>query len=278
MALLAVAQMCSTEDCESNFTTCAKLVARAKSRGAALVALPENFAYLAEEDGSAAKVMVPLDDDWPRRYFALAREHGIWICFGGFPERGPDETHAFNAHIVVDDRGAVRDVYRKLHLFDIDLTGGPSLRESKAIAAGDQMVVTGSPVGQLGLSVCYDLRFPELYVSLTQRGAQVLLIPAAFTATTGKAHWEVLLRARAIETQTFVAAAAQWGRHNARRHSHGHAMIIDPWGAILAQCGEGEGLAVAEVDLDYLRDVRRRLPVFDHRRRDVYGRVGGGEG
>jgi predicted amidohydrolase len=274
MALLAVGQMCSTEDRDANYETCDQLIGEAKQRGAALVSLPENFSFLGEEDGSSSKVMVPLEDEWPQRFFALAKKHEVWVSFGGFAERGPDDEHAYNSHIIVDDKGEVRSVYRKMHLFDMDLPGGPSLRESKAIAAGDEMVVADSPVGELGLSICYDLRFPEMYLSLAKRGAKVLLVPAAFTATTGKAHWETLLRARAIETQTFVAAAAQWGRHNRRRHSHGQAMIIDPWGAVIARCSEGTGLAVADVDMSYLEDVRARLPVFEHRRTDVYGTVG----
>jgi predicted amidohydrolase len=129
-------------------------------------------------------------------------------------------------------------------------------------------------VGKLGLSICYDLRFPEQYVALTKLGAEVLLIPAAFTATTGKAHWETLLRARAIENQCYVAAAAQYGVHNIRRHSHGEAMIIDPWGAVVARCSDGVGIAVADVDLDYLADVRGRIPCPQHRRPEVYGDVG----
>lgn len=272
--LIAVGQMTATSDVEENLRTSARLVNEAKERGATLLSLPECFAFIGEKDTDLLGFMRPLDDELVARYRQLAREHGLWLSLGGFQERAGDGQRANNAHLLVDDQGEVRRVYRKLHLFDVDLPDGTQLKESKATAPGDEIVVEDSPAGRLGLSVCYDLRFPELYLSMRGLGADVLLVPAAFTATTGKAHWETLLRARAIETQCYVAAAAQFGRHNARRESHGNAMIVDPWGAVVARCGEGTGVAVAAVDLDYLADVRRRIPVMEHRRPEVYGDVG----
>lgn len=275
MTRIAVAQMTSTHDVEANFEACRGLVAKAADRGARLVSLPENFAFLGEKDGDVRGFKRPLESELVQRYRALAVEHRVWLSLGGFAESGPDDEHAYNAHLLVDEQGELRAVYRKLHLFDVDLPDGTQLRESNGIAPGNELVVADSPVGKLGLSICYDLRFPELYLSLTKRGAEVLLIPAAFTAPTGKAHWEPLLRARAIENECYVAAAAQFGRHNARRESHGHAMIVDPWGAVIARCSDGTGVAVADVEPDYLAKVRARIPVMRHRRPEVYGEVGG---
>jgi predicted amidohydrolase len=171
---------------------------------------------------------------------------------------------------VVDHTGEGVAKYRKLHLFDVQLKNGSHYKESSCTAAGDALVVTDSPAGMLGLSICYDLRFPELYRHLAQEGARILVIPAAFTLHTGKEHWEPLLRARAIENQCYVVAAAQTGKHNDRRETYGHAMIIDPWGTVVAQCSDGPGLAVADVSAEFLDDVRRRIPVWTHRRTDVY--------
>ena len=268
-ALLAVGQMTSTADVEANLATCAALAKQAKERGAALLCLPENFAFMGAADGESLKIMEPLEGALFSRFRAIAKDHGLWVCFGGFPEKA-DEGRHHNAHVVIDDQGAIRSVYRKLHLFDVQL-GTSTYKESASVAPGKELVVTDGPVGKLGLSICYDLRFPELYLALAERGAQVLLVPAAFTLTTGKEHWEALLRARAIETQCYVAAAAQTGRHNDKRDTFGHAMIVDPWGTVVAQCRDGTGIAVAEVDLSFLESVRKRIPVWQHRRPDVYG-------
>lgn len=265
---LAVGQMTSTDDVEHNVAACDRLCAQAKERGAALLVLPENFAYVGRGDADTRAKMEPLDGPLFTRFRALAAKHGLWVSFGGFPEKKSD-THAYNAHVVVDDLGAVRAVYRKIHLFDVEI-GVSQYRESAAIAPGDQVVVVDAPVGALGLTVCYDLRFAELYGSLARRGAHTLLVPAAFTLLTGKEHWEVLLRARAIENECYVAAAAQTGRHNEKRDTYGHAMIIDPWGTVVAQCRDGEGVAVAEIDPAWLSTVRARIPVHQHRRPDVY--------
>jgi len=267
--LIAVGQMTSGDDVDRNLDACARLCRAAKQQGAALLSLPENFAFLGRGDGETLARMEPLDGPLFARFRALARDHQGWLSFGGFPERASD-THAHNAHVVVDDAGNIRAVYRKIHLFDVEL-GVSQYRESAAIMPGREVVVANSVVGRLGLSVCYDLRFPGLYQTMSARGAEVLLVPAAFTLMTGKEHWEPLLRARAIENQCFVAAAAQTGRHNDRRDTYGHAMIVDPWGTVVAQCRDGEGIAVATVDADWIATVRRRIPVHAHRRADVYG-------
>ena len=264
---LAVGQMTSTDDVEKNLAACDRLCAQAAAVNADVLVLPECFAFFGRGDGDLVKTMAPLDSPLFQRFQSLAKTHGLWVCFGGFPE-AHTETHAYNAHVVVDDNGVVRDVYRKIHLFDVVLPS-VTLKESAATSAGKDVVVAESPVGKLGLTVCYDLRFPELYRALAARGAEVLLVPAAFTLTTGKEHWEVLLRARAIENQCYVAAAAQTGRHNEKRESYGHAMIIDPWGTVIAQCRDGEGIAVADVDDAWQQSVRARIPVWQHRRPEL---------
>jgi predicted amidohydrolase len=266
--LIAVGQMTSGDDVDKNLDACARLCRAAKERHASLLVLPENFAFLGRGDGDTLARMEPLDGPLFSRFRALARDHGLWVSFGGFPERASD-THAHNAHVVVDDAGDIRAVYRKIHLFDVEL-GVSQYRESAAITPGRDVVVADSVIGRLGLSVCYDLRFPRLYQTMTARGAEVLLVPAAFTLLTGKEHWEPLLRARAIENECYVAAAAQTGRHNDKRDTYGHAMIIDPWGTVVAQCRDGEGVAVADVDVDWIATVRRRIPVLQHRRDELY--------
>jgi predicted amidohydrolase len=225
--------------------------------------------FLGRGDGDLVATMEPLEGPLFARFRHLAVEHGLEICFGGFPERHTD-THAWNSHVVVGVDGVVRSVYRKIHLYDVVLPS-LTLRESAATSPGQDLVIDESAVGRLGLTVCYDLRFPELYRALAARGAEVLLVPAAFTLTTGKEHWEVLLRARAIENQCYVAAAAQTGRHNEKRESYGHAMIVDPWGTVVAQCRDGEGIAVANIDRAFLEAIRARVPVWPHRRPDIYG-------
>lgn len=265
---IAVGQLTSGADVDVNLAACARLCAQAKERGALLLVLPENFAFMGKGDGETQKIMEPLSGPLFTRFRALAREHGLWVSFGGFPEKH-DESRAHNAHVLVDDQGEIRSVYRKIHLFDVEI-GVSQYRESAAINAGKDLVVADSPVGKLGLTVCYDLRFPELYGALRQHGAQVLMVPAAFTLVTGKEHWEVLLRARAIENQCYVAAAAQTGRHNEKRDTFGHALIVDPWGTVVAQCRDGEGVAVADVDAAWIDSVRGRIPVEKHRRPALY--------
>jgi deaminated glutathione amidase len=269
-AVVAVAQMTSSDDPDANYKVVASLCQQAQGAGAKLLLLPECFALFARHDGDAARLAEPLDGPWLSRYRQLARDHGLWLSCGGFPEQAPD-GRCYNAHVLLADSGDVVAHYRKIHLFDVDV-GTQRYRESTATAAGDNPCLVNTPFGQLGLTVCYDLRFPELYRTLAQAGADALFIPAAFTLTTGKEHWEPLLRARAIENQCYVLAAAQTGRHNDKRDTYGHAMIIDPWGTVVAQCRDGTGIAVATLDLSWVDEVRGRMPCAAHRRDDAYQR------
>jgi deaminated glutathione amidase len=267
---IAVGQMCASSDVEKNLEVVADLCARAKDRGCAMLFLPECFAFIGVKGTDALAVMEPLDGPLLGRYRELAARHRLWLSLGGFAEKGPDRNRRFNAHVIVNDAGEIQASYRKIHLFDVDMgdVNGPVLMESATAAAGETLVTCDSPAGKLGLTVCYDLRFPEMFARLRyELGCEVMLVPSAFTKPTGQAHWETLLRARAIETQSYVVAAAQAGVHSEGRASHGHAMIVDPWGKVVAELdGEETGIAVADVDLGYLKDVRSRIPVETHRR------------
>ncbi len=267
----AVVQLNSGEDVDRNLSAAEAFGREAAAAGAALVVMPENALYMGAEEGRGSVAGRYALGETPAgpcgdRMAALSRETGAWVLWGGVPEAREEDARTFNTAALVDERGVVVARYRKIHLFDIDLPGGPVLTESRNTAPGDALVVADSPVGRLGLSVCYDVRFPELYRGLVDGGATVLAVPAAFTATTGRAHWELLLRARAIESQSYVLAAAQWGAHPGGRTTWGHAMIVDPWGVVLAERAEGEGVALAEIDPGRTASVRASLPSLAHRR------------
>jgi predicted amidohydrolase len=259
--------MTSSDDVAANLAAAVAFVEQAAERGASLVALPENFAYLRRE-GAPIACAQGLEGEIVGRLRALARRLRVRILGGTFPEAAPDDGRVFNTSVLVSPAGEIEAVYRKIHLFDVDLAdrGGGVYRESAAIAPGKEVVVAQTPEAVVGLSVCYDLRFPELYRALAARGAQILAVPSAFTPETGKDHWEVLLRARAIENQAFVLAPAQCGRHDAARASHGRSLVIDPWGRVLAQGGDRPCLVVADCDLAELAEIRARLPALEHRR------------
>ena len=265
--LVAVLQTTSTDDVAANLAEARKLVAEAAERGAKLAALPENFAFLRPE-GAPIPCAQGLDGEIVGTLCELARAHGLWILGGTFPEHIPGSDRVHNTSVLVSAAGELAAVYRKIHLFDVDLraSGGRAYTESQTIAPGSEPVVAETPFGGLGLSICYDLRFPELYRTLAARGARFLAVPSAFTPETGKDHWEVLLRARAIENQCFVLAPAQCGRHSAERRSHGRSLIVDPWGLVLAQAADRPGVITAECHLEDQDRVRAALPVLLHRR------------
>jgi predicted amidohydrolase len=264
---VAAIQMTSTEDVERNLAIATRLSEEAIAEGATLVLLPECFALLGPEQSKLA-IAEALPEGGPilARFAALCRARSVEMVLGGFWERASDPKKVRNACVHLGPDGGVRAVYRKIHLFDVDLPDGTTLRESTTVEPGSKAIVSDAAFGKLGLSVCYDLRFPELYRALTDQGAIALAIPAAFTLTTGKDHWHVLLRARAIEAQCYVLAAAQTGRHFGQRVSYGHALICDPWGTILSECGEGEGYAIATIDPAVVERVRNSIPSLRHRK------------
>lgn len=274
MSLAAVIQLNGSSDIERNLRVTSELVRAAARAGATLIATPEATTYLGPHR-EKVQLAEPVDGPLHQRYGQLARELGVDLLVGSVAERGPDEgpdgpTRSWNTSLLFAPDGSLRATYRKLHLFDVDLeaAGGVRFFESERTLPGEEVVVADTSVGKLGLSICYDLRFPKLYQSLVDRGATLLAVPSAFTLMTGKDHWEVLLRARAIECQSWVLAPAQWGPHDDRglRRSYGHACIVDPWGTVVAQCGDGEGFCIAPISSGRVAEVRARMPVRSHRR------------
>ncbi|MEE2678306.1 MAG: carbon-nitrogen hydrolase family protein [Myxococcota bacterium] len=264
---VAIVQMNSTDDLPVNLAAAERLVGEAAALGARFVALPENFAYLRRE-GLRFPCAQGLDGDIVGAVRTWARRHGLRILGGTFPERVSGEDRVYNTSFLVSPEGEIEAVYRKIHLFDVRLGTGANFTESASIAPGSEVVVADTPEGGIGLSVCYDLRFPELYRAMLTVGHDVrfLCVPSAFMPQTGKDHWEVLLRARAIENQAFVVAPAQCGQHGEGRASYGRSLIIDPWGLILAQAGDRPGVIVADCDLEELARTRDRLPALQHRK------------
>jgi predicted amidohydrolase len=249
----------------------AELVARvreAAAGGAAMLFTPE-MSGLLDRDRARAMRHLHLQSDDPvlAAVRAAAKAAGIWVHLGSLALLAETGDKLVNRGFVIDEAGEIRASYDKIHLFDVDLPTGESWRESAAYERGGRAVVVDTPVGELGLSICYDLRFAGLYAALTNEGATILAIPAAFTVPTGEAHWHILMRARAIESGAFVVAAAQVGRHEDGRVTYGHSLVVDPWGKVLLDMGgEGPGLGFAELDQAALEEVRRRLPAIWHRR------------
>lgn len=264
-ALAAVVQMTSGGQKPRNLEVATGLVRKAAAQGAQLVALPENFSWLGPE-AQRPQAAEDLNGPTLTAMAALAKECAVHLLAGSILERGAPDGKLFNTSVLLGPNGAQLAVYRKIHLFDVELGDGQTYRESAKVAAGEQLVVVDTPLGKLGLSVCYDLRFPELYRRLLDDGATVLAVPSAFTAVTGKDHWHVLLRARAIENQCHVLAPAQGGTHETGRQTYGHALIVDPWGKVLAEVDRGEGFALAKIDSEVTRAVRQKLPALTHRR------------
>jgi len=263
--LAAAIQMASGPDRESNLARAASLIRAAADRGARLVVLPEVFAWRGpptEEPGQAEPIPGPTS----QAMALLARELDIHLCMGSILESVAGQTRAFNTSCLLGPDGRLLARYRKIHLFDVELPGRVATRESACRLPGSEPVVVPTPLGVLGLSVCYDLRFPELYRHLVRAGAEVLLVPSAFTAPTGAAHWEVLCRARAVENQCYVIAADQTGTSPHGHADWGDSLIADPWGRVIARAPDAEGVVIAEVDRGYLGRVRRELPCLTHAR------------
>ncbi len=263
--LAAAAQMTSTADRSRNLETAVRLVEEAADRGAKLVGLPENFGFMGPEAERIAGAET-LDGATISRLREVARGREIHVLAGSIAERVDEPGKTANTSVLIADDGSIAASYRKIHLFDVSIPDGARYAESVTVVPGRDLVVAETRLGRIGLTVCYDLRFPELYRGLSSRGADLLSIPAAFTLYTGKDHWEVLLRARAIENLAYVLAPAQVGRHSANRVTFGNAMVVDPWGVVLARCPDGEGVCVAPVSAERIAHVRRELPSLDHRR------------
>ncbi len=268
MAIAAAIQMNSTIEVPQNLDSAYELLARAQQQQAVFAVLPENFAIMAKHERERLAV-AETPGEGPIQAFlaATARELRLWIVAGTIPLRIEGEARVAAASVVYDDAGVCVARYDKIHLFDVDVPGGDERhRESASMAPGSVPTRVATPVGNLGLSVCYDVRFPELYRKYSAEGAQLLTVPAAFTVPTGRAHWELLLRARAVENLCYVVAAAQTGKHQNGRETYGHSMIVDPWGEILQVLPEGTGVVTAQIDLTSQLELRTRFPALSHRR------------
>jgi len=266
--IVAAVQMTSVADVGRNLDTARVLVRRARAGGACLAVLPENFCFMGRSEAERRGIVEP-DGDGPvqRAVAAMARESAIWIVAGTQPIAVPGEPRPANACIVYDDTGRRVARYDKIHLFDVDLPGGrEGYRESANAVPGAKPVTVDTPAGRVGLTVCYDLRFPELFRQLVSEGAEIFTVPSAFTGPTGRAHWEVLLRARAIEDLCFVIAAAQSGVHDNDRETYGDSLVVDYWGRVLARQPRGSGVVLATLDRDGQRATRASFPALHHRR------------
>jgi deaminated glutathione amidase len=267
MARIALFQSRTGIDPAANAEALVAAIGEAAEGGAAMLFTPE-MSGLLDRDGerAAANLRTEGDDEVLAACREAASRHGLWLHLGSLAVRTGEQKLA-NRTFVIDPTGAVRARYDKIHLFDVDLPTGESWRESAVYRPGEgAVVVDGTPVGRLGLAICYDLRFPALFSRLAEAGAETVAVPAAFTVPTGRAHWEVLLRARAIEAGAFVVAAAQSGRHADGRETYGHSLVIGPWGEPLLDMGEGVGVGFADIELSRVEDVRRRIPSLSHRR------------
>jgi len=267
MTRIAVFQSTTGIDPAANSRSLAEAVEQAASGGAEMLFTPEMSGLLDRDSARAARVLRPQEEDSVLAACReAARRHRMWLHIGSLAVLVGDGKVA-NRGFIIDREGEIRGTYDKLHLFDVDLPSGESWRESNVYSPGKGVVlVNGTPVGKLGLTICYDLRFPGLFARLAESDADVIAVPAAFTVPTGKAHWHVLLRARAIEAGLFVVAAAQVGHHEDGRTTFGHSLVIDPWGEVLLDMGDEPGVGFAEIDLKRISDVRSRIPALNHRR------------
>jgi deaminated glutathione amidase len=273
MNRIAAIQMTSGSQVSANLAEVARLIGQAVDAGATMVVLPENFAIMPMQEGDRL-AMVEKDGAGPIQDFLCerAREHRIWLIGGTIPLQARQRNKVRAACLLFDDQGTRVARYDKIHLFDVKLPNGEEYLESGVIEAGDEIVVVDTPLGRLGLAVCYDLRFPELFRHILDEGAEIITLPSAFTVLTGKAHWEALLRARAIENLMFVIASAQVGRHSNGRETYGDSMIVGPWGEVLGRLTSGPGFVIADIDREHMQRVRSALPSIEHRKSSHVGK------
>ena len=268
MTKIAAIQMASGTNVSANLIEVSRQILSAAQAGAKLIVLPENFAIMGLQDTDQVKIaendgIGPIQDFLSEQ----AKKNKVWLIAGTIPLKSDDEDKIYAASLVYNDNGERVSRYDKIHLFDVHLEAtSETYKESETIAAGNQAIVVDTPFGKIGLAICYDLRFPELFRQLALQDAEIIVLPAAFTAITGKAHWEVLIRARAIENLCYLVASAQGGYHVNGRETHGDSMIVDPWGSILDHLPQGSGYVIAEVDLENVKSIRKNFPALQHRK------------
>jgi len=269
--LVAALQITSTSNVEANFAEAEEQIELAARRGAELIGLPENFAFLGE-DHEKLKLASELSVKCANFLKTMSQRYQVYLLGGGYPVPAGNNSHTFNRSVLFGKDGQILAKYDKIHLFDVDLPDGNLYKESSTILSGEEYppVVDVPGLCKVGLSICYDVRFPELYRYLSSNGAELIMIPAAFTAFTGKDHWQILLQARAIENTAYVVAPAQTGIHYGRRQSHGHAMVIDPWGTVLSDAGKTQGAAIAPADKQRVKKIREQMPSLKHRKNKLF--------
>ena len=261
---LAVVQMTSNTEPAVNFSKIEDFTSYASKQGALMIFLPEGFNFLGRL-GEGMQHAQPLTGSYISQYKSLARSNKIWMSLGGFQELSKNPNKYYNSQIILNDSGDIVSVYRKMYLFDVKIDENITMHESKYCLAGEKISeVVQTPIGKLGMGICYDLRFPEVFRTLSVGGAEVLSIPAAFMEKTGYAHWDILLRARAIENSAYVVASAQDGTHEAGRVSYGHSSVIDPWGIPISVSSNGERCNIVDIELETVHSSRKRLPVLSH--------------
>ncbi|MCF6766347.1 carbon-nitrogen hydrolase family protein [Thiotrichales bacterium 19S3-7] len=265
---VAVIQMTSSETVGLNLIKAKEFIIQAYQQGAKLIVFPEFFACFSHNDDSITAVKEPLGSGRIQDFVSeMANKYNMWIAGGSLAIADEYDERAYNTCILWDNEGQQRAVYRKMHLFDVTIGDDETYNESARYLQGDQVCVVDTPIGRVGMAICYDLRFPEIFRIMSQKGAEIILLPAAFTYTTGQKHWEILLRARAIENQCYLLASGQVGLHgNNEIRTFGHSMIINPWGEVLAKRETGEGIILSEINLNYLNMLRQQFPVLAHKK------------
>jgi predicted amidohydrolase len=268
--LAAAIQLDSQEDKKENLKAIASFIDEAAGKGAKLVGLPECMIYCGREEG-VRESAEEIGGETTQLLCEKARKHGIWLQGGSINEKAEGEKRVYNTTILVNPKGEIAAIYRKVHMFDVEVASGPSFKESNSILPGNEIVVAGTDLGNIGLSICYDIRFPELYRIMTLKGAQVFFASAAFTLFTGRDHWEPILRVRAIENAAYMIAPGQMGKKTTLQ-MQGKSVIIDPWGNVVAKASDYPGVIAAEIDLDHVDDARSQIPALKNRRVDVYAK------
>ena len=268
MTMVAAIQMASGPNVQANLDQAERLIAEAVAQSAALIVLPENFSFMGKTDFEHMNVAEEDGEGVVQKFLSeQAKKHAIWLVGGTVPLKSEDANKLFSSCMLFNDQGERVARYDKIHLFDVHLEeSNESYTESETTIAGDHTVVVDTPFGKLGLAICYDLRFPEMFRKMVNQGMEICAIPSMFTAITGKAHWEVLVRARAIENLCYVIAAGQGGYHVSGRETHGNSAVVSPWGMVLNHMGKGAGVVTAKVDLQYLKTTREHFPALEHRR------------
>lgn len=272
--LIAVCQITSTNNKEKNLQVCRALITNAQKCGAKMIFLPESFDYIEEDKAKSLEMAETLDGSLINSYKSLAKSLDIWLSLGGFHEKF-SESKLRNTHLIINNKGEIAEIYHKIHLYDVQI---PSKNiqafESSLIETGTKISPpVKSPIGNVGLAICYDMRFAQMAIALAENGADIITYPSAFFFGTGAYHWEILLRARAIETQCYVIAAAQTGSHSSTRKSWGHSLVVDPVGTVIAQCSDEPGFVLAPIDLSLIKTVRQSMPLECHRRYDLYPKM-----